>query len=255
VAIKQLGPGTQFAYQQLQALLPEGTPIIRMDADTTRGKSGHEQCLNEFIAAPYGVLLGTQMIAKGLDFPDVTLVGVLIADTALKFPDFRAPERTYQLLEQVSGRAGRAEKDGRVIVQSYWPEHVAIRAAAAHNRELLLSEERATRAEIGYPPYSRLANILIWGKDLKAVSAEALKLADAIEVSLRERQQPSDSAVQILGPSPCVLAKRQDNHRWHILIKAPEGTDLPALLAPAIRGRKTTPGVSVAVDIDPNDLL
>ncbi|MDR2587668.1 MAG: primosomal protein N', partial [Coriobacteriales bacterium] len=161
--LKQLGPGTQFAADQLKAILPEGTPLIRMDADTTRGKDGHERCLNEFIAAPFGVLLGTQMIAKGLDFPEVTLVGVLIADTALKFPDFRAPERTYQLLEQVAGRAGRAEKDGRVIVQTYWPEHVAIRAAATHNRELLLADERATRAEIGYPPYTRLANILLWG--------------------------------------------------------------------------------------------
>ncbi len=251
VAIKQLGPGTQFAAQQLQALLPEGTPVIRMDADSTRGKDGHEQCLNEFIAAPYGVLLGTQMIAKGLDFPDVTLVGVLIADTALKFPDFRAPELTYQLLEQVSGRAGRAEKDGRVIVQTYWPEHTAIRAAAAHNRELLLNEERETRSEIGYPPYSRLANIIIWGKDLKAVSAESLQLAQVIEDSLGDMAEN----VQVLGPCPCVLAKRQGNHRWHILIKTPEAADLPALLAPAIRSRKTTLGVNIAVDVDPYNLL
>ena len=110
------------------------------------------------MAAPNGVLLGTQMIAKGLDFPDVTLVGVLIADTSLKFPDFRAPERTFQLLEQVAGRAGRAKKDGRVIVQTYWPEHAAIRAAAAHDRDILLLEERQTRSELGYPPYARLAN-------------------------------------------------------------------------------------------------
>jgi primosomal protein N' (replication factor Y) len=237
-----------------------------MDADTTRGKSGHERCLDEFIAAPFGVLLGTQMIAKGLDFPEVTLVGVLIADTALKFPDFRAPERTYQLLEQVAGRAGRAEKDGRVIVQTYWPEHVAIRAAASHDRELLLADERAARAEIGYPPYTRLANILLWGKDLKAVTSAALRLAEQIEPELlpqgatqREATQRDGSSatadIQLLGPSPCVLAKRQGNHRWHILIKAPPQTDLPALLAPLLKAHKSPPGITTAIDIDPLDLL
>ncbi|MCL1846825.1 MAG: primosomal protein N' [Coriobacteriia bacterium] len=289
--LKQLGPGTQFAFDQLQAILPAGTPIVRMDADTTRGKAGHERCLDEFIAAPYGVLLGTQMIAKGLDFPEVTLVGVLIADISLKFPDFRAPERTYQLLEQVAGRAGRAEKDGRVIVQTYWPQHVAIRAAATHNRELLFDEERELRSEIGYPPYVRLANILLWGKDLKEVSAEALKLTAALDAHITslvtpgaeadhtnssvtpgltrglpqhlqgdsgcrpEDSQMTQPIVQVLGPSPCVLSKRQGNYRWHILLKAPSDTDLPGFIAPVIRARKTTEGVSVAIDIDPYDLL
>jgi primosomal protein N' (replication factor Y) len=273
--LKQLGPGTQFAADQLKTILPEDTPIVRMDADTTRGKDGHERCLEEFMAAPCGVLLGTQMIAKGLDFPEVTLVGVLIADTSLKFPDFRAPERTYQLLEQVAGRAGRAEKDGRVIVQTYWPEHVAIRAAAAHNRELLLADERAARAELGYPPYARLANILLWGKDFKVVSQEAMKLAERIEriegfvcgfghpgsfgqsaeAQGTEGQEAPSPEIHLLGPSPCVLAKRQGNYRWHILIKAPPGTDLPGLLGPVIRERKATPGVTVAIDIDPLDLL
>jgi primosomal protein N' (replication factor Y) len=268
--LKQLGPGTQFAFEQLRTILPEETPLVRMDADSTRGKNGHERCLEEFIAAPFGVLLGTQMIAKGLDFPEVTLVGVLIADTSLKFPDFRAPEHTYQLLEQVAGRAGRAEKDGRVIVQTYWPEHVAIRAAALHNRELLLADERVTRLEIGYPPYTRLANILLWGKDLKAVSAEAIKLTERIEIALLEAgalkasealemsgmsEQTGEADFQLRGPSPCVLAMRQGNHRWHILIKAPPKADLPGLLAPVIKARKASPGVNVAVDIDPYDLL
>ena len=260
--LKQLGPGTQFAYEQLKAILPADTPVVRMDADTTKGKDGHERCLNEFIAAPYGVLLGTQMIAKGLDFPQVTLVGVLIADTGLKFPDFRAPERTYQLLEQVAGRAGRADKDGRVIVQTYCPQHVAIQAAATHNRNLLLNDENGLRQEIGYPPYTRLANILLWGKKLEAVSAEALKLADALEAHLKQlnaaRQNgdaPIMPEVQVLGPSPCVLPKRQDNYRWHILLKADANADLPGLIAPVIKSRKTTEAVSVAVDIDPFDLM
>ena len=267
VYLKQLGPGTQFASEQLRSLLPDGTPIIRMDADTTRGKSGHERCLDQFIAADFGVLLGTQMIAKGLDFPEVTLVGVLIADTSLKFPDFRAPERTWQLLEQVSGRAGRALKDGQVIVQTYWPEHSAIRAVAAHDRELLLAEERTLRQEIGYPPYTRLANILIWGESLPAVTTEAIKLAESLDSIIVKSKisgncaAPSNDGgsqppgIQILGPSPCVLAKRQNNHRWHILVKAPRNFDLPSLLAPALRQRKAPPGVNIAIDIDPYDLM
>lgn len=278
--LKQLGPGTQFAYDQLAALLPAGTPIVRMDADTTRGRYGHERCLEEFMAADHGVLLGTQMIAKGLDFPEVTLVGVLIADTALKLPDFRASERTYQLLEQVAGRAGRAAKDGRVIVQTYWPEHVAIRAAAAHDRSLLLDQERALRSELGYPPYSRLANILIWGPSLGAVREHS----EAWSEALRE-QLPTGAGWQVLGPSPCVLARRQGQHRWHLLVRAPVATtaeppaevptevsaesalptalpaapptesDLPGLLSQILAKIKPVPDVNRAIDIDPYDLI
>jgi primosomal protein N' (replication factor Y) len=246
--LRQLGPGTQFAFDQLEALLPGGTPIVLMDADTTRGRYGHEKCLEAFAAASHGVLLGTQMIAKGLDFPEVTLVGVLIADTALKLPDFRAAERTYQLLEQVSGRAGRAEKDGRVIVQTYWPEHVAIRAAASHDRELLLDEERLQRGELLYPPYARLANVLIWGKDLHEVSAESDRQGALLRAALPE-------GCKLLGPSPCVIARRQGVHRWHLLIKAPLTVDLPAVLAEALRGHKTPSGVTACVDVDPYDMM
>ncbi|NLG10946.1 MAG: primosomal protein N' [Coriobacteriaceae bacterium] len=263
--LRQLGPGTQYAEDQLRALLPPGTPIIRMDADSTRGKNGHERQLDEFMAASTGVLLGTQMIAKGLDFPEVTLVGVLIADTSLKFPDFRAPERTYQLLEQVAGRAGRAEKDGRVIVQTYWPEHVAIRAAAEHNREMLLAEERKIRSELGYPPYSRLANILIWGKDKKAVITQSMALAQPIETALARlnmtqttleaAEAKASIGWKLLGPSPCVFDKRQGSYRWHMLVKAPAQANVSSVLSPIIRSRRPEKGVNVTVDIDPYDLM
>ncbi|MDR0309099.1 MAG: primosomal protein N' [Coriobacteriales bacterium] len=266
--LRQLGPGTQFAYDQLLKILPEGTPVVRMDADTTRGRYGHEKCLEEFIAADHGVLLGTQMIAKGLDFPEVTLVGVLIADTALKLPDFRAAERTYQLLEQVAGRAGRAEKDGRVIVQTYWPEHPAINAAAEHDRDILLDEERELRGELGYPPFKRLANVLIWGESLEAVREQAdvwgqvlrAKLS-AVQYSTQYSTQHTDFPAasliswQLLGPSPCVIAKRQGQHRWHLLLKAPVGADLPSFLGEAITKVKPRPGISQTIDIDPYDLM
>ncbi|MDR2672222.1 MAG: primosomal protein N' [Coriobacteriales bacterium] len=246
--LRQLGPGTQFAVEQLAGILPTNTPIIRMDADTTKHKDGHTQRLEEFMAASSGILLGTQMIAKGLDFAEVTLVGVLIADTALKFPDFRAAERTYQLLEQVAGRAGRAEKDGRVIVQTYWPEHVAIRAAAAHDRSLLLESECQIRSSLGYPPFGRLANILVWGEDRDAVIAHSHTLAECLKPALSQ-------SWQLLGPSPCVMAKRKGQHRWHLLIKAPVQAHLAAVLAPALRQIKTVKGVHTAVDIDPQDLM
>jgi primosomal protein N' (replication factor Y) len=246
--LRQLGPGTQYAADQLAQILPAGTPIVRMDADTTRKKDGHEKCLEAFAAAKSGVLLGTQMIAKGLDFADVTLVGVLIADTALKFPDFRAAERTWQLLEQVSGRAGRAEKDGRVIVQTYWPEHVAIRAAASHERAPLLSHEYEERAALGYPPFGRLANILVWGEDEEAVRNHCIRIAECLRPSLPDHWR-------LLGPSPCALARRQGSYRWHLLLKAPAGADLPGWLAPLLARQDSGPGINKAVDIDPQDML
>ncbi|MDR2957245.1 MAG: primosomal protein N' [Coriobacteriales bacterium] len=246
--LRQLGPGTQFAYDQLVSLLPTDTPIIRMDADSTRGRYGHEKRLEEFAAAKYGVLLGTQMIAKGLDFPEVTLVGVLIADTALKLPDFRAAERTYQLLEQVAGRAGRADKDGRVIVQTYWPEHLAIQAAAQHDRNLLLSEEETLRRKFAYPPYARLANVLLWGEDLTTVRQAIESLADLLRDNL-----PAET--KLLGPSPCVISRRQRQHRWHMLIKAPLDSDLPRWLTEALGSMKPFAGVNQAIDIDPYDMM
>ncbi|MCL1890832.1 MAG: primosomal protein N' [Coriobacteriia bacterium] len=245
---KELGPGTQFAEEQMKAFLAPDTPIVRMDADTTRGKAGHEKCLDAFIGASHGVLLGTQMIAKGLDFPEVTLVGVLVADTTLKFPDYRAAERTFQLLEQVAGRAGRAEKDGRVIVQTYWPDHLAIRAAASHNRNLLFDEERTVRKELGYPPYGRLADILIWGKSQQQVQQQTVLLAEALQAIIPPEWQ-------LLGPSPCLLSKRQGDYRWHILIKAPLGADIPGVISPVLRSHKMPEGVRLAANVDPYDMI
>ena len=252
--LRQLGPGTQFAHDQLRALHPPDTVIVRMDADTTSTKGAHERLLDEFAAAPSGVLLGTQMIAKGLDFPDVTLVGVLIADTTLNLPDFRAGERTYQLLEQVAGRAGRAEKDGRVIVQTYRPDSPAVQAAAAHDREILLAGERDSRSQLAYPPYSRLANLVLWGKDGKLVQEEAQVLHTRIAQELA-KEGMGDEDWQLLGPAPCVLSRLKGNYRWHVLVKAPLDADIPGLLAAPLRERKAREEVRLSVDIDPVDLM
>ncbi len=261
--LRQLGPGTQFAYDQLVALLGPDVPIIRMDADTTRTKGAHERLLGEFSAADRGVLIGTQMIAKGLDFPDVTLAGVIIADTTLKLPDFRASERTFQLIEQVAGRAGRADKPGRVIVQTYWPSHPAIVAASKHDRSMFLAKEIPARETLCYPPFKRMANVLVWGKDEYIVSQHAKELGRTFERALEaefgklteERGTFSRQGWELLGPSPCLLSKLNGIYRWHLLIKAPNDAPIPEFISRLIRNRKGSADVSIAVDVDPVDLF
>jgi len=245
--LRQFGAGTQRVEAELATLFPEW-PVVRMDADTTKGKGAHERLLSEFEELKSGVLLGTQMIAKGLDYPDVTLVGVITADVTLNLPDFRAGERTYQLLEQVAGRAGRGEREGEVVIQTYWPDHAAIRAAALHDAETFYREDCATRQELGYPPFGRLANVLIWGTDPKSVEAHAGVIAEALRAVCPQ-------GWTALGPSPAPLSRLKGVWRWHVLIKAPEGTDVPGLIGPILRDIKSPQGVSVAADIDPLDLL
>lgn len=248
VYLRQFGAGTQRVEAELASEFP-GLPVVRMDADTTRGKGGHERQLAAFEALSSGVLLGTQMIAKGLDYHEVTLVGVVNADTVLHLPDLRAAERTYQLLEQVSGRAGRGDRPGRVIVQTYWPDHPAIVAAARHDPEPLLAEESRTRRALGYPPFGRLANVLLLGKDEGAVRETAAEAADL----LREIAAPE--GVQVLGPAPAPLARLRGTHRWHVLLKGPATAPLPAMVRKALLRLRPPGGVSVAPDIDPMDLL
>ncbi len=249
--LKKFGTGTERVEAHLHSCLPDDIPIIRMDADTTKNKGAHERLLEEFAASKGGILLGTQMIAKGLDFPDVTLVGVINADTTLNLPDFRAPERTYQLLEQVSGRAGRADKPGRVVVQTYQPDHPAIRAAAKHDRSIFLEQELAQRQELGYPPFSRLANVIAWGKNDMAVRKVIYEITLAINSSIASAGLDWES----LGPSHCLLARLRGVYRWHTLVKAPVDTDLAALIEPILKKRKKNDEVRVAVDVDPYNLF
>ena len=245
--LRLFGAGTQRVEADLAALIPE-LPIVRMDADTTAGKGGHERALAEFESLDAGVLLGTQMIAKGLDYPEVTLVGVINADTTLHLPDFRAGERTYQLLEQVAGRAGRGAEKGQVVVQTYWPDHPAIRAAADHDASIFYDLERVERSALGYPPYGRLANVLAWGRDRAQVAATAEDLAQRIRAAIPQ-------GWEVLGPSPSPLARLKGVWRWHVLVKAPEAADVPGSLGPVLKSFKSHAEVSVACDVDPLDLL
>ena len=244
------GVGTQRVEDELRMLLPADVEVIRMDADTTRTKGAHQQLLEQFDAAECAVLVGTQMIAKGLDFPEVTLVGVINADTMLKLPDFRAAERTYDLLEQVAGRAGRGERPGEVIVQTYWATHPAMRAVATHDRAVFLEAELADRAEAGYPPFRRLANVTVWGRGEKNVRSTCADLAAAV------RERVGDApGWEVLGPADCVKARVKDQLRRHVMVKAPADADLGGLLGACVASLGRRVGSNIAVDIDAYDLM
>lgn len=254
--LAKMGMGTQQIEDALQELLPPHVKVIRMDADSTRGKDAHKRLLEEFDAAECAVLLGTQMIAKGLDFPEVTLAGVVMADYALKMPDFRAQERAFDLLEQVSGRAGRGENPGRVIIQTYLPDDPVIRAVATHDRSIFTDYDSRQRAEALYPPYVRLTNVLVRGRNEQSVRAYALALAQAAGRELEaEPWEGEGESPFIMGPTSCVIERAKDSFRYHFIVKSPVGFDVSSPLSRALESVGAKPGITVAVDVDAYDLM
>ncbi len=216
LTLRQRGLGTQ----QVEKLLSEQLPtarIARMDVDTTSGKWAHADILDRVGRGEVDVLLGTQMIAKGLDFPNVTLVGVIDADVGINLPDFRASERTFQLLSQVAGRAGRGPKGGRVIIQTRVPTHHAVRCALTHDYEGFVAEEMPGREDPPYPPTVRLANIVLSGESEQETVAFALAAGEWFERALAE----SDSdGVHMIGPAPCPVERIKQRWRWHLLLRS-----------------------------------
>ena len=210
-SIRYYGTGTQKAYDELAELFPEAS-ILRMDVDTTRKKGSHQALLDQFGKGEADILLGTQMIAKGLDFPNVTLVGVLNADTALNLPDFRSSERTFQLLTQVAGRAGRAEKAGQVFIQSYNPHHYAIEFAKQQDYEGFYAYEMGIRRQLGYPPYYFTVGLTLSHKDEETAVRKAYEVMDILRSGLSEK-------VQILGPTPKPIARTHNLYHYQILLK------------------------------------
>ncbi|SFA41990.1 replication restart DNA helicase PriA [Parageobacillus thermantarcticus] len=209
--IRFFGTGTQKVEEELTKLLPEAR-VIRMDVDTTSRKGAHERLLAEFGEGKADILLGTQMIAKGLDFPKITLVGVLAADTTLHLPDFRASEKTFQLLTQVSGRAGRHELPGEVVIQTYTPEHYSIALAAKHDYDTFYQREMVLRKMNGYPPFYYLTLITVSHPEI----TKAVAVTDKIAAYLRA--QLSDEAI-ILGPVASPIARLHDRYRYQCMIK------------------------------------
>jgi primosomal protein N' (replication factor Y) len=215
LTLRQRGLGTQ----QVEKLLSEQLPaarIARMDVDTTSGKWAHADILDRVGRGEVDVLLGTQMIAKGLDFPNVTLVGVIDADVGINLPDFRASERTFQLLSQVAGRAGRGPKGGLVIIQTRVPTHHAVRCAVTHDYAGFVAEELPGRVDPPYPPTVRLANIVLSGQDQAETVALALAAGEWFEAALAA---PGHEMVQMIGPAPCPVERIKQRWRWHLLLR------------------------------------
>ena len=254
--IRFAGFGTQRLESELSKRFPN-VPILRMDTDTMVGHGAHERALAAFRAGTYKILLGTQMIAKGLDFPNVTLVGVVNADTTIHHPDFRASERTFHLITQVAGRTGRGEKGGRVIVQTYSPNHPAIASAAHHDYLRFVAGELKERQKFGYPPFTDLVRLVIRGPNESQTAEFAQTLADELRAACGEIKAKSPGfAFKILGPAPAPFAKLRNLYRFHIHLRAPSGESLRrAVTCVMAKKLKTPPDVQWIVDVDPLDML
>ncbi|GLB46809.1 primosomal protein N' [Philodulcilactobacillus myokoensis] len=244
--IGHYGSGTEKVERELQQLIPEAK-IIRMDVDTTRRKGSHERILNRFGQGKANILLGTQMIAKGLDFPNVTLVGVLNADTALQLPDFRSGEKTFQLLTQVSGRAGRAKKSGTVYIQTYNPDNYAIRLAETQNYERFYTKEMGIRHAAGYPPYYFTVRITV--SDLKEVRS-----AGEANVVFHYLQNHLSDQTILLGPTQSTILKIKRRYYYQIIIKYKREKNLNSVLSHILMNTQKDFRRGLRVEIDPNPL-
>ena len=248
-------PGTQRVEKAVGELFPDAT-VERMDVDTTTRHGSHWRILKDFAERRTDILLGTQMIAKGLDFPGVGLVGVVAADVGLNLPDFRAGERTFQLLTQVAGRTGRGEERGRVVVQSYLPDHYTIALARDQHFAPFFDREIAEREGIGlgYPPFSRLVGITARGRDEDQVREAAGRLADFLSAG---SEQMGDPRPEVLGPAPAPHEKIRGVYRWQVIVRGRAGS-ARALVSGALAQKKALKlpsAVTLAVDVDPMDLL
>lgn len=254
VDIKYTGVGTQRVEQAIKRQL-RGVRVIRMDLDTTSRKWAHDRILRAFSQRYYDVLLGTQMVAKGLDFPRVTLVGVISADTSLFLPDFRASERTFQLLTQVAGRAGRRDKVGEVIIQTFSPGNPALRYAQRHDFLGFYQEEIKQRRELLYPPFGRLINVTFRGEDEDKVRGASERFAALLD--------PQSPFYRILGPAPCPLVRIKGRYRWQIILKGdkkldPSGVKLREEVKRArelYKNKYQTSDVILTIDVDPMEMM
>jgi len=216
--IKQYGTGTERVEQEVKALFPDAA-TLRWDWETTRKKGSHDVILDHFVNHQADVLIGTQMLAKGLDLPLVTLVGVVLADVGLKFPDYRAAERTFQVLTQVAGRAGRSPLGGQAILQTFEPDHYVIQAASGHDYREFYRQELDHRRNLGYPPFSRLVRLEFRGGDENKVESAAKGLASQIKGWV---ERGGHRSTEIVGPVPCFFARVSGFYRWQVVLRGPD---------------------------------
>ncbi len=248
-AIRYGGLGTQKLEDEVRARFPKHA-CARMDTDSMRARGSHQRVLDAFGRGEIDILLGTQMIAKGLDFPNVTLVGVINADTALHLPDFRAGERTFQLVAQVAGRTGRGDKGGRVIVQTLSPDHPAIKAAVRHDFPAFAKQELIVRRTLHYPPYGAMVRLVIRGPLEETTRGVAEELDDRLK-----QAGGNEKSLRVIGPAPAAIPKLRGNYRFQIQMQASEGDALRRIIELATVRFKSPRDIIWTVDVDPADML
>ncbi|HHT9138713.1 MAG TPA: replication restart helicase PriA, partial [Candidatus Wunengus sp. YC60] len=248
--INYRGFGTEKIEDEIIAKFPQ-YKILRMDSDSMRARNAHEKALTAFERGDVQILLGTQMIAKGLDFPNVTLVGVISADTILNLPDFRASERTFQLISQVAGRTGRGTKGGRVVVQSFNPRHYSITYAAAHDYDGFAKKELEYRKQLNYPPFGKLTRIVFRSR----TEDKAKEKSSIVTEKLKEIAKTNGNQLEILGPSPAPVMKINDMFRWHLLLRAQSHNSIHNALQGISDMLKPSKSVQSMVDVDPYMML
>lgn len=248
--IRYGGRGTQRLEAEVRARFPDAA-CLRMDSDSMQGRGSHQRALDSFRSGKVQILLGTQMIAKGLDFPNVTLVGVIDADTALHLPDFRAAERTFQLVTQVAGRTGRGPKGGRVLVQTSNPDHPAIRAAVRHDFGAFAAQELPIRKMLKYPPFTSMIRLVIRGPIAQTVEAFSAEVAQRVSAALTE----VEADARVLGPAPAPFARLRGKYRFQIQIQGPDGDKLREAVRRATEQLKPPKEVQWIADVDPLGML
>jgi primosomal protein N' (replication factor Y) len=255
--IKLLGVGTEKIQEAMSQLFPDAR-VARMDRDTMTRKGSVVNLLKDLKNRRIDILVGTQMVAKGHDFPGITLVGVVCADLSLNFPDFRAGEHTFQLLAQVAGRAGRGDQRGKVILQTYNPRHFSILAAIDQDFKAFFDQEIGFRRALGYPPYTRMIAVRISGKDPQLTAGHAGVVGEGCRQMLTEGS-PFHGRVQVMGPLEAPLSRIANRHRWQILVKSPDTALLHRFIREVILGNHGVPPagrqVRVNLDVDPIYLM
>ncbi|MFN4280375.1 primosomal protein N' [Thermosynechococcus sp.] len=249
--LKPFGGGTQRVVAELNRRFPQ-LRVLRFDSDTTRGKEGHRQLLKQFVAGEADVMVGTQMLTKGIDIPEVALVGILAADSLLHLPQYHAGERAFQLLTQVAGRCGRGEAPGRVILQTYVPEHSVIQAVKRYDWEGFAATEQQQRQLLGYPPYGRLILLRLSDPDADSLAATAMAIADR----LRTLAPVGEGRWEVLGPIEAVIHKIADRYRWQIILKGNVENDVAELSKALVQLKEQCPrSTYLSIDVDPLNFL
>lgn len=251
--VRYQGLGTEKLLTEVESKFPNHV-VRRMDSDTMGRPGSHHQLLEAFRSGEVHILLGTQMIAKGLDFPNVTLVGVINADIGLHRADFRAPERTFQLLAQVAGRTGRGPQGGRVLIQTYAPEHYSIARAVTHDFERFAATEMEHRQAHQYPPFQRMARLIIRGKDQDKAEQFADRLAGAFRIVL-ERLPENNEGVRLLGPAEAPIFRLKNNYRFHFQLQSPSSALLHQVLRRVVPAVRPPKGVELTIDVDPHEMM